>query len=111
MRKTKGDVGMRISMWNQIYDKRYNGSFKIRDLESVKLFMSDCLCKGQEYIIPDVNNPKMYYTLEKNNGGHVLFAHTEYGPFNLKLMQHDGVDKKIYSARKSINAFFFKEND
>lgn len=41
--------------------------------------MKDCLCKGQEYIVPDLDDSNMYYTLEKDKNGKVTFAHTEIG--------------------------------
>lgn len=31
--------------------------------------MKDCLCKGQEYIVPDLDDSNMYYTLEKDKNG------------------------------------------
>ena len=102
---------MRILMWKHPYDRRHGGDFKLIDLVSAKILMEDCLCNGQEYIIPDVNNPEMYYTLAKDDEGQVTYAHTEYGWFKPQLMQYDDIDKKIYKARKSINNYFFKREE
>lgn len=101
----------KISMWREPYDGRYRGDFKVRDLVSAKIFMGDCLQKGQDYIVPDANNPEMYYTLEKDKDGQVTYAHTEYGLFKPQLMQYDDIDKKIYKARKSINNYFFRREN
>lgn len=102
---------MKISSWKLIFDTRFKGAFKVRDLESVHMFMKDCLINGQEYTVPDVDNSSMYYTLVKDSDGQVIFAHTEYGMFTPIFMQYDNIDRKIYKARKSINAFFFRRED
>lgn len=102
---------MKISMWKQPYDSRHGGDFKVRDLVSANIFMEDCLQNGQDYIIPDVNNPEMYYTLEKDKDGQVIYSHTEYGIFKPQFMQYDDIDKKIYKARKSMNNYFFRRED
>lgn len=98
-------------MWKQPYDSRHGGDFKVRDLVSAKIMMENCLCNGQDYIIPDVNNPEMYYTLEKDKDGQVIYSHTEYGIFKPQFMQYDDIDKKIYKARKSMNNYFFRRED
>lgn len=102
---------MKISMWKQPYDSRHGGDFKVRDLVSAKIMMENCLCNGQEYIIPDANNPEMYYTLEKDNNGQVTFSHTEYGIFKPIFIEEDDIERKIYKARKSINNYFFRRED
>ncbi len=102
---------MKISMWKQPYDSRHGGDFKVRDLVSAKIMMENCLCNGQEYIIPDANNPEMYYTLEKDTDGQVIYAHTEYGWFVPKLMEYDDIVSKIYKARKSMNNYFFSREN
>lgn len=53
----------------------------------------------------------MYYTLEKDKGGQVTYAHIEYGLFVPKLMEYDDIESKIYKARKSINNYFFRRED
>lgn len=101
---------MNVTMWRRPFDGRYSRDFKVRDLVSARIFMEDCLIKGQTYYIPDANDPEMYFTLEKDNEGQVTFAHTQYGLI-VELTEYDDIDRKIYRARKSINKYFFTDEN
>lgn len=97
---------MRITHWRQPRDPRYQQEFKVRDLQSAKIFMEDCLVDGQEYIVPDIRDPNQYYCISKEEGT-VRIGREEYGEFLPLMMHDDDMEFRIFKARASINQYFF----
>lgn len=103
---------IKVTMWRNPIDTRYNGDFKIRDMKSVEIFIKDCI-QIENYEFKDVKDSTMYYNIMKDKEGRLTFSHTKYGDGILPpiIMEYEDIPKKIYKARKSVNEYFFNKDN
>lgn len=82
--------------------------FQIRSIVDAQYFVDHCMQRGASIEFQDQASPQHYYELRVENDGRALLGRARSGPDPLLaeaiLMDDKDVAKRLYKARKSLNA-------
>ena len=83
--------------------------FRINSKQDAKQYLSDYVCKGSHFTIPDVNNPGMHLVISRhaNDGmAHVAYETDKKEWYEPDLMRsgQDAIDL-VYNCRRAVNAY------